>query len=84
VQREQDDEELGQVAERRLQDSRHGRAEPRADLLRRERHDERQRGQRQAGHHEGEDVGRAAVGRGARRRGPEDGQEHGQPLSARQ
>ena len=42
LQREDHDEQLRQVAERRLQHAGHGRAEALAELLGRERHDPRQ------------------------------------------
>ena len=42
LEREDDDEELGQVAEGRLEQARHRRPEPLADLGGRERHDPRQ------------------------------------------
>ena len=49
VQGEESDEELGQVAERRLHDARAARAEPRAELLGRVADEPGQRGQRDRG-----------------------------------
>ena len=49
AQREDDDEQLGQVAERRLQHAGDRRAEPLADLFGGERHDVREPGERDGG-----------------------------------
>ena len=51
-QREHDDEELGQVAERRLHQPRHRRPEALAHLLRRERDDPGETGERERRDHE--------------------------------
>ena len=74
--REHDDEELGQVAERRLQHPGDGRPEALADLLGREGDDPRQAGERHGRQHEGEQRRRVGVvGRAGRDRGGADRRE---------
>ena len=60
VQREDDDEELGQVAERRLQQAGRRRPEPLSHLLGRDRHDPRRARERDARDDEREYVPKAA------------------------
>ncbi len=58
--REDDDEELGQVTERRLEDPGHRRTEPLPDLLGRERDEPGEPGERERREDEGEERGRTA------------------------
>ena len=68
LQREDHDEQLGQVAERRLQQPGHRRAELLADLLGGERHDVGEPGERDRRQAERQQRGAAAVARDARPR----------------
>ena len=75
---EEDDEELGQVAERRLERSGHGRPEAHTDGLRRDGDHPGQAGQRDGGDQEGRDwVGVQVVERPGGDRGESDAAEDG-------